>query len=179
MADRPLPWGMRRPQDMRQPLGIRGVTVPELVITLTVLAVLTLIATPSLLNAYQRYRLRQAAWQMAGDLRLARQRAVTTQRNYRLTYVVDGAPADPNTYIIERQEGAAWTQQSPQPPGRFRFGVGVALDGASTPVGRQLVFDPKGTASPTIPEVRVILRNIRGDRATIQVDGVGTVSVGS
>lgn len=164
---------------MRRPLGIRGLTALEILITLAILAVLTLIATPSLLSAYQRYRLHQAAWQVAGDLRLARQKAVTTQRSYRLTYIVDGAPANPNTYVIERLEGAVWIQESPQAPGRFGLGTGVALDGASTPTGRQLIFDPKGTASPTIPGIRLILRTLQGDQATIQVDGVGTVSVGS
>ena len=61
----------------------RGVTVVELLTLVALLVVLAALAIPTISPIVLRYRVRGAAWQVAGDLRLARQRAVTLKKRFR------------------------------------------------------------------------------------------------
>ncbi len=67
--------------------GGRGVTALELVTIVVVCVILGAIAVPGMSPVVLRYRLRGAAWQLAGDVRLARQRAVTLRKRYRVPAV--------------------------------------------------------------------------------------------
>lgn len=62
----------------------RGLTFVELIIITVVLLILAAIGIPGISPVVQQFRLKGAAWQLAGDLRLARQRAVTTQQRFRV-----------------------------------------------------------------------------------------------
>ena len=62
----------------------RGVTFIELITLTIVILILAIIGVPRVSPIVQQFRLKGAAWQLAGDLRLARQRAVTTQRRFRV-----------------------------------------------------------------------------------------------
>lgn len=77
----------------------------EILIAVAVILILAGIATPFLLGTLQGYRLRTAAWELAGNLRLARQRAVTAQQRTRLVASPSGAAQQPNTYVLEREGG--------------------------------------------------------------------------
>lgn len=57
---------------------IRGFTLIELMVTLTVLAIITMIATPSLANALENQKLKQAAIELKIGLQQARSQAVLT-----------------------------------------------------------------------------------------------------
>lgn len=87
----------------------RGATILELTILLVLLGILTAVAIPSMSPVVQGYRLRGAAWQLVGDLRLARQRAVTTRKRFRVcvTSCAIGVPAD--RYSLERDDGTIAT----------------------------------------------------------------------
>ncbi len=61
-----------------------GVTFIELTALLLVLFILAMIGIPRVSPIIQKFRLKGAVWQLAGDLRLARQRAVTTLRRFRV-----------------------------------------------------------------------------------------------
>jgi len=152
-----------------------GFTAMELIITLIIIFILAAVSVPFILGALQSYRLRAAAWQIAGDLRLARQKAVSTQKRHRVTFVDSAAAKDKNTYVIEREEGTGpnpWVQDS---PGRSSFSPGVNIDPTSTPSDRRITFDPKGVLSGTLGStIRV---NNSSGTFEIVTDSIGRVKV--
>jgi Tfp pilus assembly protein FimT len=145
----------------------------EILIAVAVILILAGIATPFLLGSLQGYRLRTAAWELAGNLRLARQRAVTAQQRTRLVASPSGAAQQPNTYVLEREEGGVsagiWRDDGP----RFRLPPGVTLAPASAAT---VTFTVKGAADPGT----VILANARGEyRVVVNVVGRVTVCQGA
>ena len=84
----------------------RGVTVVELLTLLALLVVLAALAIPTISPIVLRYRVRGAAWQVAGDLRLARQRAVTIKKRFRFCVAGCAVPIPAGGYSVEREEGA-------------------------------------------------------------------------
>ena len=89
---------------MRRLPGSRGVTFIELIALTIVILILAMIAIPRVSPIVQNFQLKGAAWQLAGDLRLARQRAVTTQRRFRIC-VTDCKIALPaGTYSFEMEQ---------------------------------------------------------------------------
>jgi type II secretory pathway pseudopilin PulG len=96
--------------------GYRGMTVVELVTVLVLLIILGAIAIPSISPVVLRYRLRGAAWQVAGDLRLARQRAVTIKKRFRVCVTNCDIAVPPGGYSVERDDGppggpAVWVNE--------------------------------------------------------------------
>lgn len=155
----------------------RGFTAVELLIAVAVLVIVTAVATPFILGTIQDYRLRGAAWQVAGDLRLARQKSVSWGKAYRFTFNNKDASSNPNSYIIERNEGgSSWTMdpaarvylQNPAGP------TYVMIDSTSTPSSSTLVFSANGTVTPT-GTIRLV--DGRGKRYEITVNSVGRVTV--
>jgi len=141
----------------------------EILIAVAVLLLLAGIATPFLLGTLQGYRVRTAAWELAGNLRLARQRAVTAQQRTRLVTAPSGAAQEPNTYLLQREEGGVlagiWREDGP----RFRLPPGVTLAPASAAT---VTFTVKGAADPGT----VILANVSGEYRVV-VNVVGRVTV--
>jgi type II secretory pathway pseudopilin PulG len=60
------------------------VTFIELITLTIVILILAVIGIPRVSPIVQGFQLKGAAWQLAGDLRLARQRAVATQQRFRI-----------------------------------------------------------------------------------------------
>ena len=120
----------------------------ELLIACAILVLLVGISIPLVSNAVEAYRLRAAAWQVAGDLRLARQRAISMQKRHRLCFMNCVASVAANTYVLERDEGipgtAQWVQDSAVP---LNLPQGVSADASQTsnPGGR-IAFDVRGEA---------------------------------
>jgi len=86
----------------------RGVTAIEIFVVLVVIAIMAGAATPWILGAIQTYRVRAAAWELAGDLRLARQKAVSLQRKHRICFAACGSPVPTGAYLLERQDPTGW-----------------------------------------------------------------------
>jgi len=86
----------------------RAFTLGELLVAVGLIAVLSAISLPTLTGTIEGYRLRSAAWQLAGDLRLARQKAVSTNRRRRICFNACGAAAPTNGYVIQRDGGSEW-----------------------------------------------------------------------
>ena len=95
--------GRRRAGD--GPVGCRGVTIVELITVGAVLAILAAFAIPGFSPVLLHYRVRGAAWQVAGDLRLARQRAVTLKQRVRVCATSCGVTVPPGSYSVERDQG--------------------------------------------------------------------------
>ena len=149
--------------------------------TAFVLAVLTAVSIPVLTPRYRAYQMRTAAWQIAGDMRLARQRAVTTRNPYRFTFVADGDPVanpgDHNTYVIQysTQQGAVWVQETPPTPGtRKGLARPVRIGTSSTPGTRAITFNPNGSVVPT---GTIRLTGPGGNALSVTVDQAGRVQV--
>jgi Tfp pilus assembly protein FimT len=83
----------------------RGATAVELLILVMVLLILAAFAIPGMSPVVLQQRLRGAAWQVAGDLRLARQRAVTVRKRFRVCVTKCAIREQAGTYSVERDEG--------------------------------------------------------------------------
>lgn len=94
----------------------RGFTAVEVVTVVAVLLIMTAIAVPSIGPLVLRSRLRGAAWQVAGDLRLARQRAVTIKKRFQFCLTGCAVPVPAGSYSLEREDGALgsgnWVNES-------------------------------------------------------------------
>ena len=154
-----------------------GFTAMELLIAILVFLIVAAVSTPFMLGAIQDYRLRGAAWQGAGDLRLARQKSVSSGRPYKLTFNNNSAGSNPNSYIVERQEvGGNWTMDPAnriylQQPGTPTH---VMIDSTSTPGGGVINFAASGMVS-TAGTIKLI--DGRGKRYNVIINFVGRVNV--
>jgi Tfp pilus assembly protein FimT len=79
----------------------------ELLTLVALLVVLAALAIPTISPIVLRYRVRGAAWQVAGDLRLARQRAVTLKKRFRFCVAGCAVSIPPGGYSVEREDGGA------------------------------------------------------------------------
>lgn len=87
----------------------RGVTAVELLTLMVLLVILAAFAIPSMSPVVLRQRLSGAAWQLAGDLRLARQRAVTVRKRFRVCLTSCAIGVSAGSYSIERDDGTVST----------------------------------------------------------------------
>ncbi len=149
--------------------------------TAMVIVVMTAVSIPAFAPRYRAYQMRAAAWQIAGDMRLARQRAVTTRNRYRFVFVADGDPtasaATSNTYVIQyrTQQGAVWIQETPPTPGaRKAVPTPVHIATSSTPRTRAVTFNANGSVVPT---GTIQLRGPGGTALSVTVDQAGRVQV--
>ena len=115
----------------------RGITLIEILIVVTLLVVMAGVAMPWFLGVIESYRLRVAAWEIAGDLRLVRQKAVTSQVKHRLCLSNCASPVPPGGYLLER-EGASWELYVARAD--LPDGVAVTTNGP----GDKITFDTKG-----------------------------------
>jgi len=86
----------------------RGFTLPELLIAAGIVGIVSAGSLPILTGTVQGYRLRTAAWQVAGDLRTARQKALSTNRRHRVCFNNCGRPVPADGYLIQREQGSKW-----------------------------------------------------------------------
>ncbi len=86
----------------------RAFTLGEMLVAVGLIAVVSAISLPLLTGTIEGYRLRSAAWQVAGDLRLARQKAVSTNRRRRICFIACGAAVPADGYVIQKDEGSGW-----------------------------------------------------------------------
>ncbi len=85
-----------------------GFTFPEMLIAVGLAGIVSAALLPTLTTTVHGYRLRTSAWQLAGDLRAARQKAVTTNRRHRVCFDNCGGAVPADGYLIQREEGSRW-----------------------------------------------------------------------
>jgi len=118
----------------------RGISIIEILMVLLALGVMAGMAMPSLLRTSETYRLRGAAWNLAGDLRLARQTAVSTQVRHRFCLSGCDNPVPAGGYLLEREAAPSWEVLA-----RVNVSDGVTI--TSNIPGDKLTFDTKGGVS--------------------------------
>jgi len=94
----------------------RGVTFIELITLTIVILILAAIGVPRVSPIVQQFRVKGAAWQLAGDLRLARQRAVTTQQRFRVCVTSCKITVPGGAYSVEVEQlpvgSLKWTSET-------------------------------------------------------------------
>ena len=143
-------------------------TLVELLVVLGILAILAAIALPNMSPVVLGYRLRGAAWQLGGDLRLARQQAVSMQRRFRVCLGNCAISVPAGSYSLERDDGtpssAQWVSLYGVPT---RLPEGVTLQATATST-----FRPNGAASGST----FTLTNLLGSYQVV-VNSTGRVTV--
>jgi prepilin-type N-terminal cleavage/methylation domain-containing protein len=149
----------------------KGLTLIELMMVIACLGILAAIAVPHWISkGWPAYRLKNAACRVVADIRLARARAVATNRQFRLRF-------DPvfDRYLLEKGDASSgsvsWAAE-----GTFRrFGqdcdpgfAGVKISGEEE---YSAVFRPSGGVSPGA----VILRHKMGQTMKIVYSMTGRV----
>ena len=103
--------GCLGPKNARdQAYGRRGTTAVELITLVVLLAILVAIAIPNMSPVVLNFRLRGAAWQLGGDLRLARQRAVTLRKRFRVCVSSCAITVPTGAYSVEREDGSFFSE---------------------------------------------------------------------
>ena len=122
----------------------RGISIIEILMVALALAVMAGMALPSVSRTLETTRLRGAAWNLAGDLRLARQKAVSLQLDHRICFAnCDGAAVPAGGYLLQRKVSAG-------PPAVWFVDVRRAdlPDGLTLiPEADKVTYDLKGEAS--------------------------------
>lgn len=146
----------------------RGVTFIELIILTVALVILASIAVPRMGPVVLGFRLRGAAWQLAGDLRLARQRALTSQQRLRICVSSCTIPVKVGEYSFERDIGSLGSPNWISETGAAtRLPPDVTISASAT-----ATFSPNGMASGST----YTLTNLMG-RYLVTVASTGQVMV--
>ena len=148
----------------------RGVTFIELLSLTIVLLILASLAAPRVGRIVEGIRLRGAAWQLAGDLRLARQRAVTTQRRFRVCMVNCKVALPAGTYSVEVEH---------PPVGSLKW---ASETGAPVLLAPEVTIDPGGGTTVTftvggMASGSTIILTGPNDSYTVTVASTGQVVV--
>lgn len=114
----------------------------EVLIVVAILVIVAGIAMPGILRGIQSYRLRVAAWELAGDLRLARQKAVSTQARHRICLSNCDSPVPVGGYLLEREDAVGWGLDM----ARTDLPNGVII--VTNAGGGKLTFEAKGEVNP-------------------------------
>jgi Tfp pilus assembly protein FimT len=121
----------------------RGISIIEILMVALALAVMAGMGMPSVLRTLEATRLRATAWNLAGDLRLARQKAVSLQLDHRICFANCGAAVPVGGYLLQRKDSVG-------PPAVWFVDVrrGDLPDGVTLTWSADAVtYDPKGEAS--------------------------------
>jgi prepilin-type N-terminal cleavage/methylation domain-containing protein len=135
----------------------RGVTLVELVVVMSIIAIAAAFIAPNIGAWIPNYRLRGVARDVTSNLRLAQMKAISTNREYQVSFN-PGA----GTYILQYRhtDGVTWlddgvTQTLPS---------GVLISNMTFP-GNKAQFNPNSTSSTG----KMILTNTKGSTRTISL----------
>ncbi len=150
----------------------KGFSVIELLVVVSVMALLLAIVIPNLLRFLPAHKLASGMSQVMGDLRLARQKAIAEGNDFVISYPVE---ADAEYYKVHDNDNS---DRPPNEAGehvlRIRLPSQVEFVGSET-----FAFKSDGTAIDTdgdpVMAFHVVLKNRRGDRDSVSVLPSGMV----
>ena len=140
-----------------------GVTLIELLITISIVGVISAIAVPILKNLLPIYRLNQAAHTLVLDFQHARIKAISQNKNIRVLFDIKN-----DSYKMQYKDHGLWKDLVGESE-RNLSNVGVRLIAPNT----NPVFSAQGFVSPTFT---ARIKNSRGKRA-IRVSLCGRVKM--
>jgi len=141
----------------------KGFTLVELMITLTTLAIIAGIGGLYLHTYIINKNLEAAARYIVSDFFLCKERAVSENTTYKISFDVDG-----HSYTIQPDTPEAVTKHLAS------FGPDIEIDSASFGNGKTVHFLTRGTVSPF---GNIKLKNSRQSKATIKVNITGRTYV--
>lgn len=141
-----------------------GFTVLELIVAIGIAMVVMGIAVPSFMTWLPTLRLSSGARQVATDLQVARMKAISQNRKFRLNF------ATTTTYYLEADLDNDGTIAS----GENDSGPFSLPEGITTTVGTTPEFQPRGTASAA---ATITLQNSNSETKSVQVAVVGRVTI--
>jgi type IV fimbrial biogenesis protein FimT len=153
----------------------KGFMLPELLVGLVIIAVLSAVAAPGVSAMIQSYKVKAAARQLASDLQFARMKAVTENTRYEL--VISTANAQ---YKIVRSDLAQSAKDAVSWRSVGEAG-GVAVAKGFT--GDLIVFTAIGEAVDSTNQVfgndaTITVRTTSTTPRTVSVAGNGRISIG-
>ena len=141
-----------------------GFTVLELIVAVGIAMVVMGIAVPSFMTWLPTLRLSSGARQVATDLQVARMKAISQNRKFRLNFDTT------TTYYLQSDLNNDGTIAS----GENDSGPFSLPEGISTTVGTTPEFQPRGTASGA---GTITLQNVNSETKNVQVAVVGRVTI--
>jgi prepilin-type N-terminal cleavage/methylation domain-containing protein len=163
-----------------------GYSLPELLVVVAIIGILSLVTIPGFTNMYRARKLKVSLTKVANDVRGARQRAVTNSSFVRLAYVPNGRAY----YVFEStDEGVTWNALGNNPrmiedSVYFLNGSGGnaftnSVDDGSLGELPDIVFTRTGTARVPAGLGKFLLKsnhkNIGKDNFTISIRTTGMV----
>lgn len=142
----------------------KGFTLVEAIIVVLIIGILTAMAIPHFQKFAANANLRAAARDLVADFSILKQRAMSENMAYKITFN-DGE--DINNYAIQQKEGATIQIKTPA-----LFGA-IRIFSASFGRGKTITFHTRGTASAG----HVVLVDERNSTATITVNFAGRTYV--
>jgi len=158
----------------------RGFSLIELIVVVGLLGLIVLVGMPALDDWLERYRVRTAAQNLAANMQLQRMRAVSRNRQHRITFNA----VDSQYTLFESDGGGGWTQLEPLPntlPQGVTFsstlGDPIQLAFGGNP--DIAIFHPDGSVNDRLAQDNpVFLTNIRGEAFRVVINQVtGRVQV--
>jgi prepilin-type N-terminal cleavage/methylation domain-containing protein len=150
---------------------LRGFTMLELLITMTIGVILAVIAIPVLGSALQRMHLSSMTSSVSTGILKARYEAIRDSQTYTLTITT---PA--NTYVVKNVQTGAAGPTIPLPP-EVALNGGVANTFTYTLCPNGIVYGASGgTCVPGNPNPPLLKATVAGAEVDISVSSVGNVT---
>jgi len=130
----------------------KGVTLAELVVVMAIIAIGAVLVAPNIGAWIPSYRLRGATREVVSQLRTAQMKAISTNREYRVSFDVSG------NFVLQYRNTGVWFNEG----AAMGLPTGVTIAVITFP-GRTAQFNPDSSASTG----SITLRNIKGSEKTI------------
>ena len=140
-----------------------GHTLAELMVTLAVMGIISALALPNFLNLNSNERARSVTEEIASELRLARQLAITHRDRVRITF-----DSEQQALVAQFVKGSETSLHHV-----YRYAdKGIAIEEPSA--GPEILFHPSGRSATA---TTIHLRNKEGRTETLTVGITGRVSI--
>jgi len=155
-----------------------GFSLVEMIIALTIFAILSTIALPFFGGFLDNRELKSAARSIAGDIFETKQRAITSSNFFRMDFDVAQ-----NKYTVTQcnanNDDASCVLQMSKSPSAFGNDIQITNATFSGAVPTRITFQPRGTvdAGAGASNAGVVLTNGRASSATVSVNLTGRTYV--